>query len=45
MGEHVKDIQLRPVKSTVMLAVPILILLFLDSLYNVLHRPYALSSL
>ena len=35
MSEHVKDIQLNPVKSTFMLSIPIIILYFLDSLYAV----------
>ena len=35
MTHHVKDIQLRPVKSTIMLSLPIIILLFLDAFYCV----------
>lgn len=36
MTNHVKDIQLKPVKSTIMMALPIIILLFLNSLYSVI---------
>ena len=36
MANHVKDIQMRPVKSTIALAVPIIILLFLDAVYGVI---------
>ena len=33
MSIHVQEIQLNPVKSTIMLSIPIIILLFLNSLY------------
>ena len=36
MINHVKEIQLKPVKSTITLALPIIILLFLSSLYSVI---------
>lgn len=36
MSQHVKDIQLNPVKSTIILSIPIIVLLFLDALYCVI---------
>ena len=36
MSEHVKEIQLNPVKSTIMLGIPIIILYFLNSLYSII---------
>lgn len=36
MSEHVKDIQLNPVKSTIMLGIPIIVLFFLNSMYSVI---------
>ena len=36
MSIHVNDIQLNPVKSTILLSIPIIILLFLNSLYTVI---------
>ena len=35
MSQHVNDIQMHPVKSTIMLGIPIILLFFLDSLYSV----------
>ena len=36
MSQHVKDIQTNPVKSTIILAIPIIVLLFLNALYGVI---------
>ena len=36
MSQHVKDIQLNPVKSTIIISIPIIVLLFLDALYCVI---------
>ncbi|MBR5503440.1 MAG: polysaccharide biosynthesis C-terminal domain-containing protein [Methanobrevibacter sp.] len=36
MSEHVRDIQLNPVKSTIMLALPIIALLILNSFYTII---------
>lgn len=36
MSQHVKDIQTNPVKSTIILAIPIIVLLFLNTLYGVI---------
>ena len=35
MSQHINDIQMHPVKSTIMLGIPIILLFFLDSLYSV----------